>query len=286
MMVAEAWVHAERLGLYLRPDEYHQSFDFDLLEARWSAAEFAAIIERALSAAARVGASCTWVLSNHDVVRHATRYGLSDATQWRRWISDPIPEVPDALRGERRARAGALITLSLPGSAYVYQGDELALPEVVDLADEVRDDPVWRQTAGRERGRDGCRVPLPWEPDGPSFGFGSAAAWLPQPAEFARYAVSVQAADLGSTLQLYRQAIELRRRWFCADSDLEFLPAPHGVLAYRRGSGAVCIANMGTKPVRVDGEVLLASGPFSDGVLDPDVAVWLAPGETSVRSMG
>jgi len=277
MMVAEAWVHPERLPLYLRPDEYHQSFNFELLETPWDAGAFADVIERSAAAAAAVGASSTWVLSNHDVVRHATRYGLDDAAQWRRWLRSESPELPDNERGQRRARAAALITLALPGSAYIYQGEELGLYEVIDLPDEVRDDPVWRRTNHRDRGRDGCRVPIPWTPDGPSFGFGSGAAWLPQPEWFGPMSAAVQQSDPSSMFNLYRQALVVRHRYLCDDEDIEMLDLGGAeVLAFRRGSGLVCIANMGTATLDLPAaEVLLVSGPLTGGGLPADTAVWL-----------
>ena len=166
MMVAEAWVAAERRPLYLRPDEYHQAFDFDLLAAPWDARQFAAIIDESLSGASAVGSNSTWVLSNHDVVRHATRYGLPTEVDPERWLLDGPHEVLDADRGATRARAAALLTLALPGSVYVYQGDELGLPEAWQLPVEVLQDPIWHDSGHTVKGRDGCRVPIPWEPSG------------------------------------------------------------------------------------------------------------------------
>ena len=278
MMVAEAWVHPERLPLYLRPDEYHQSFNFELLETPWEASRFREVISRSTASAAAVGAASTWVLSNHDVVRHATRYGLSDASTWRWWLAETEPEAPDLERGRRRARAAALITLSLPGSAYVYQGEELGLYEVLDLPDEVRDDPIWHRTAHVHRGRDGCRVPIPWAPDGPSFGFGGDGSWLPQPAWFGPMSAAAQTGDPDSMLELYRRAIACRRRYLLGDEDLEMLDG-HGpdVVAYRRGSGVICLVNMGETPVSLPaGEIVLASGPVAD-TLETDTAVWIVP---------
>ena len=154
MMVAEAWVAADRLPLYLRDDEYQQSFNFDLLEAEWDAEEFSDIIERSVAAAEAVGAPSTWVLSNHDVMRHASRYGLPAGTNWRKWPIQGKPEEMDEALGQKRARAAALITLSLPGSTYIYQGEELGLPEVWDLPPEVLDDPTWERSGRTEKGRD------------------------------------------------------------------------------------------------------------------------------------
>ena len=283
MMVAEAWVAPHRLPLYLRPDEYHQSFNFSFLEAEWEAEPFRTVIAEGAAAAAAVDSTSTWVLSNHDVMREATRYGLPAGTNWRTW---PITGPTDALdpeTGLRRARAAALLLLGLPGSAYIYQGEELGLPEAWDLPAEVLDDPVWERSGNTQKGRDGCRVPLPWEADGPSLGFGSGASWLPQPSEWADLAAANQADDPRSVLSLYRAAIALRRQWATADEDLELLDLGPDVVTYRRGSGLTCVVNMGSSAVELPAhdELLLASdGSIEAGAeattLGPDQAVWLA----------
>jgi alpha-glucosidase len=276
MMVAEAWVLADRLPRYLRPGEYHQAFDFDLLKAPWDATSFTAIIHAAVTAAAAVGSTSTWVLSNHDVVRHATRYGLPGDVDPERWLLDGPHDVLDAARGLRRARAAALVTLALPGSVYVYQGDELGLPEVWDLPLDVLDDPVWEQSGRRRKGRDGCRVPIPWEPTGPSFGFGTGPAWLPQPASFGPMSAAAQLGVTGSTLELYRAALSLRRARLVADEAVAVAHLPGDVVDIDRG-GVRCLLNMGDAAVELPaGEVLLASGPLVDGRLPPDTAVWLS----------
>ena len=287
MMVAEAWVRPDRLPLYLRPDEYHQSFNFDFLEAPWDAATFRDVIASGSAAAADVGSTSTWVLSNHDVMREATRYGLPDDVDWRAWPAQGPADVLDPAVGARRARAAALLLLGLPGSAYVYQGEELGLPEVWDLPPEVLDDPVWVRSEGTRKGRDGCRVPLPWTPDGPSYGFGDGPPWLPQPPVFAELAASVQAGDPHSSLRLFRDAIALRRRHGASDEQIEVLGAADGadtdlgddVVAYRRGSGLLCVVNMGSEPVPLPdhSEVLLSSDPEGSigDTLEPDTAVWL-----------
>ena len=202
MMVAEAWVDPLRLPLYLRQDEYHQSFNFDFLEAPWDADGFAEIISASSKAAAEVGSTSTWVLANHDVMREVTRYGLPNDTNWRAWPVTGPAELLDVAKGVRRARAAALLFLGLPGSAYIYQGEELGLPEVWDLPEDVLDDPVWERSNHERRGRDGCRVPLPWTADGPSLGFGDGDPWLPQPADWSGLAAAVQSEDAGSSHQL------------------------------------------------------------------------------------
>ncbi len=276
MMVAEAWVDASRRPLYLRPDEYHQAFDFDLLTAHWSADEFASIIEASVASAHAVGSDPTWVLSNHDVVRHATRYGLPNDVEPGVWLLDGDRSLLDEARGARRAWAAALVTFALPGSAYVYQGDELGLPEVWDLPLDVLQDPIWDDSDHALKGRDGCRVPIPWEPTGESLGFGDGSAWLPQPPGFARLSAAVQEDDRSSTLNLYRAALAMRRTWLVDEVGFELVDHGPNVLAFRRGDGFVCVANMGDESVALpDGEVLLASGSISGHELPPDTAVWM-----------
>jgi alpha-glucosidase len=262
--VAEAWApNAERLSLYVRPDELHQAFNFHYLAAEWEAGALRAVIDESLAAAGSVGAPSTWVLSNHDVQRHATRYGGGEA-------------------GLRRARAASLLMLALPGSAYLYQGEELGLPEVLDLPDEVRQDPSFFRDNGQEGLRDGCRVPLPWSGDRPPYGFGPGASWLPQPPEWQRYTVEAQSGDPRSTLELYRSALRLRRELpGLGDGPLEWLDAPEGVLAFRR-PGFVCTANTTGQAVElpVPGRPLLGTAPveFADGRvrLPQDTCVWWA----------
>ncbi len=276
MMVAEAWVHADRLPLYLRSDEYHQSFNFDLLEAEWTAESFRTIISGSLEAADAVGATSTWVLSNHDVVRHATRYGLPLDLPWRKWISHGPFDAIDVELGTKRARAAALITLALPGSTYIYQGEELGLHEVWDLPNEVLDDPVWVRSGNTERGRDGCRVPIPWATDGPSFGFGDAQPWLPQPASFGPSSAAAQAEDAGSMLSLYKAAIDARGRHFADDRRIELLDLGEHVLAWTRGEDVVMVANMGAAPIELPaGELIVCSGPVDGDQLPPDTAAWI-----------
>ncbi|MFG2573451.1 glycoside hydrolase family 13 protein [Streptomyces sp. NPDC048481] len=277
--VAEAWVPGARRALYARPDELDQAFNFDYLQAGWDAEEIRAVITDSLAGARAVGASATWVLSNHDVVRHASRLMLPPGADLDAWLlsGGRAPRV-DERAGLRRARAATLLMLALPGSSYLYQGEELGLPEVADLPVEVLQDPVWEQTGRVRKGRDGCRVPLPWTTSGPSYGFGAAGAWLPQPPGFARYAVAAQDGVAGSTLELYRAALRLRRK-LLEGEELVWEPAsPPGVLSFARHDGWRCVANLsGAAVPSPPGEVLLSSVPLGDdGVLPPDTTVWLA----------
>ena len=281
MMVAEAWVSPERLPLYLRPDEYHQSFNFDFLTTPWARDEAFASIDQAIVAAASVGSTPTWTLSNHDVMRHASRYGLPNDVNWRTWPVTGPHDLLDPDLGLRRARAASLLLMALPGSVYLYQGEELGLPEVWDLPPEVLDDPVWENSGHQQMGRDGCRVPLPWTTDGPSFGFGSGAPWLPQPEFFGELSAEAQAANPDSTLSMYRRALALRAEHFTTDEEFAWIENDHAeTLAFRRGSGAICVVNYGDRPVGLPaGEVLLASADIDADTreLPGNAAAWLLP---------
>ncbi|QIS15165.1 glycoside hydrolase family 13 protein [Nocardia arthritidis] len=235
--------NAARSANYLRPDELHQAFNFHYLHTEWDAAEFRSVIDASIDAVSGAGATSTWVLSNHDVVRHVTRYGGGEL-------------------GTRRARAAALLTLALPGSAYLYQGEELGLAEVTDLPEEVLADPIWERSGRTERGRDGCRVPIPWSGAEPPFGFGpqGAAPWLPQPDHWVACTAEAQSGTPGSMLELYRSALALRRE-LLSHSDFTWRPGPDGVLAFDRGPSFRCTVNFTDEPVTVPvpGELLLSS---------------------------
>ncbi|NBM16537.1 glycoside hydrolase family 13 protein [Streptomyces sp. GC420] len=266
--VAEAWApSADRLALYVRPDELHQAFNFHFLQCPWDADRMREVVDASLAATGSVGAPATWVLSNHDVVRHATRYGEGET-------------------GLRRARAAALLMLALPGSAYIYQGEELGLPEVTDLPDEVRQDPSFFRANGQEGFRDGCRVPIPWTSDGSSYGFGPAGSWLPQPAHWGALSVEAQTGDPASTLELYRTALAVRREQpGLGDGPMAWLAAPEGVLSFSR-RGFVCVLNTNGAAMElpVPGRALLSSAPLEfpagsarDTVrIPPDCCSWWA----------
>jgi alpha-glucosidase len=280
--VAEAWVHPSRRPKYASPDGLGQAFNFDLLEANWSAGEFLRVITDNLSDAQRQGSSMTWVLSNHDVVRHATRYGLPpeehrEREHARNWLRSggTSPRLERGL-GLRRARAALLIMLALPGSAYLYQGEELGLHEVPDIPAGLLQDPVYTRTAGTEKGRDGCRVPLPWTADGPSFGFGPSAAHLPQPAWFGPLSVQAQERDPASTLSLYRDALRWRRKLQTTET-MEWMPGTNGqVLHFARPGGWRCVTNFGPGPVPLPhGTVIVTSVPVEGSQLPADTTAWL-----------
>ena len=281
--VAEAWVAAHRRARYASAEGLGQAFNFDLLEADFDARQFREVITFNLELAEQSGSSTTWVLSNHDVVRHATRYGLpprgDDQTKaGRDWLLSRgrEPELDRDL-GERRARAATLLEFALPGSSYVYQGEELGLHEVPDLPDGRRQDPAFFRNPGVDPGRDGCRVPLPWAGEGPSYGFGASEPDLPQPDWFAEHAVEVQESDPASTLNLYREALALRRRLQTAERMTWLETAGDEVLAFRRPNGWVCVTNFGDEATDLpDGEVLLTSVPLTDdGRLPGAATAWL-----------
>ncbi|HYO32777.1 MAG TPA: glycoside hydrolase family 13 protein [Nocardioidaceae bacterium] len=284
IFTAEAWVRSnERLAMYLRPDELHTAFQFDFLQSPWRADLLRQVIDDALETARAVAAPCTWVLSNHDVVRHVTRYARSQPahlvqSEWdrARWHRD----APDLEVGTRRARAAILLALALPGPAYLYQGEELGLPEVEDIPPELRQDPTWEMSGHTDPGRDGCRVPLPWSGDQPPYGFSPASAtsspWLPQPADWGRLAADHQKDDPHSMLRLYRAALHLRREHLEGLGVPEWVDSPDGALAFRRGA-VQCWVNTGPSEVPLPpGRVLLASGPLGDdGGLPTDTTVWM-----------
>jgi alpha-glucosidase len=240
---------AERVSDYVRPDELHLVFNFTLLHEPWDGDGMRAAIERTIASLARVGATASWVLETHDVPRLATRYG-------------------GGVDGLRRARAGALLLLALPGAAFLYEGQELGL-EDVELAAELRQDPIFFRTNGERLGRDGCRVPMPWTTEPPAFGFTTGAPWLPPPPEFGARSVAAEEGRDGSTLELFRTAV--RRR---PEGGFAWLDAPRGVLCFARDE-VVCAVNVDGEPYALpEGEVVVASEPVTDH-LPAGAAAWI-----------
>ncbi len=257
--IGEIWVFDnDDFAKYLRPDELHLGFNFRLVRAEFDADGIRAAIDNSLAAADLAGSAPTWCLSNHDVDREVSRYG-------------------DGAAGLARSRAMALVMLALPGAVFVYNGEELGLPNV-DLPDDALQDPVWERSDHVKRGRDACRVPMPWSGEDPPFGFSdSADTWLPMPQDWSALTVAKQDGVAGSTLSLFRQAIELRhRREPFAGGAIEWLDATTDALAFRCTDGLVCVVNTGSTAMPVpDGEILLASSELVDGALPPDSAVWI-----------
>lgn len=288
ILVAEAWLQpAERIAPYVRPDEMHQAFNFEYLQAAWDAPAQRDVITRSLAATAAAGAPATWVLSNHDVIRHTARLGLDVALTLDNGIDKGIgaggPQ-PDQALGLRRARAATLLMLALPGSAYLYQGEELGLPEHTTLPDQARQDPAWRRSDFTSPGRDGCRVPIPWQAEAPSYGFGpTGRSWLPQPPGWADYALDRQRGVPGSTYEMYRAALGRRRELGLGGGKLTWMNtgSPDGMLAFRNGS-TVVVTNFGAEPVSLStvvppgAKILHASAGLDDNTTVPaDVTVWL-----------
>ncbi|WP_341995225.1 glycoside hydrolase family 13 protein [Microbacterium sp. LWH7-1.2] len=277
-LAAEAWLPtAERTAQWVRPDEMHQAFNFPYLSTEWNAADLREVIDVSLRAFPGVGAPSTWVLSNHDVVRHASRLALTAENPQGHGIGPDSPGQPIPEVGLARARAATALMLALPGSAYLYQGEELGLPEVIDIPGDARQDPTWFRTNGERYGRDGCRVPIPWNADAPAYGFNqSGASWLPQPAEWATLARDAQTGVEGSTLELYRALLAERRARSLGAGSLEWIDG-YGTdaVAFRNGNVTV-IANTGSTPIALAGGIVIASsGPLADGELPGDTTVWL-----------
>jgi len=284
--IGEVWYDVPgTLRPYLATGGLPQVFNFQLILAGWQTAAFREAIDSALALTG--GSRAPWVLGNHDVARPASRYRLDEG-----FTPQTVAELialgdRNAEVGARRARAAALILLALPGSAYIYQGEELGLPEVTDIPDDARRDPAFRRTNAEHPGRDGCRVPLPWARTGTGFGFSltqdggrPAEPWLPQPPDWGRHSVDSQLADEHSFLGLYRTALRLRRvhpalgrgtlRWLDREDS--------SLLCFAREPGFILAANLGTAPAPLPAhrEVLLASGPVTGGGLPPDTAAWLS----------
>ena len=285
-LIGELWLpDPDRFAAYLRPDELHTAFNFAFLGCAWEAGALRAVIDETLAVHAPVHAPATWVLSNHDVPRHVTRYGRADTSFTLEYRQLGAPT--DRALGLRRARAALLLNLALPGSVYLYQGEELGLEEVEDIPDAMRQDPMFFRTGGENLGRDGCRVPIPWSGTEPPFGFSPAGAaeepWLPQPSAWRDRTVEAESGDPDSMLELYRGALAARRAQpALGDGPFAWLPSPDSVLVFSRGrhEAFFCVLNLSDRPVElpVSGTVVLSSGPLDGDRLPPDTAVWVVPG--------
>jgi alpha-glucosidase len=283
MAVAETWhPTSHRTYHYARPTELGQVFDFSLSKCAWDRDQFEAAVRRSLGHHLGGDGGLTWVLSSHDTVRHASRFALPADVSIDSWLlSDGSQPSIDPVVARRRARAATLLMLALPGSPYLYQGEELGLLEVADLPLAVLQDPTWERSGGAQKGRDGCRVPLPWTSDGPSFGFGDGRAWLPQPASFRDDAADAQEHREDSTLTMYRRALHLRRLLLIDDGTVEW---PSGqdpdVLHFRRANGWACIVNFSsTTKALPAGVVSLSSAPLDGRRLPAESAAWIIDGQ-------
>ena len=292
ILVGEIWLpDMDRFARYLRPDELHTAFNFDFLSRPWHAAGLRESIDLTLAAHAPVGAPSTWVLSNHDVTRPVTRLGREDSSFAFAAKRHGTPTDLDL--GRRRSRAAALLLAALPGSLYIYQGDELGLDEVDDLPVDLLQDPMYFRSGGTDPGRDGCRVPLPWSGSQSPFGFSPSNAdaepWLPQPASWADLTVETQQSEPGSMLNLYRAALRIRgSEPGLGDGPMAWLPSDHDVLAFRRGDRFVNVTNMSPIAITLPphAEILLTSADTVDGLLPPDATAWLVPAPETADHRG
>jgi alpha-glucosidase len=280
-MCAEAWVlPLSRMAKWVREDEYHQTFNFGYLETPWDRNALEKVVAESLREFGKVGAPSTWVLSNHDTIRHTSKYGVPSIPLHGQGIG-PDSEQPDEAMGLRKARAASAFMLGLPGGAYIYQGEELGLPEHTMLEGKYRQDPTWFRTNGEKVGRDGCRVPLPWEANGgPSFGFNTTGkSWLPAPESFKRYARDAQEGIAGSTLELYKRLIKERKEFAMGSGEFRFAPeySSDSTLGYVN-NGVLVISNFGPDSVNVPAGKLLVTTQHDltvEGVLEHDQTAWI-----------
>ncbi|MGW9412856.1 glycoside hydrolase family 13 protein [Arthrobacter cupressi] len=280
ILCAEANVDPiERMAAWVAPGQQHQAFNFPFLASPFAAEPLRAVVSRSLAAFDAVGAPTTWVLSNHDVVRHASRLGMADPGQGLGDGIGPDDPQPDTALGRRRARAASLFMLALPGSSYLYQGEELGLPDNTAIPAERRQDPTFHRTGGARVGRDGCRVPLPWRAGEAAHGFSpNGMSWLPQPRDWDELARDVQAADPASHLSVYRRALELRREFGLGTGSLAWAESwcRHGALAFVNGTILVML-NLGDEYLELpDLDILLSSQRRDGRVLAPGEAAWLS----------
>jgi alpha-glucosidase len=281
VMCGEAWVHPiSRMARWVRPGEYHQTFNFGYLETPWNKEKLQAVVTESLNAFGSVDAPSTWVLSNHDVIRHATRMGYDEIPRQGDGVG-PNYQQPDEAKGQRRARAASAFMLGLPGGAYIYQGEELGLPEHTTLENKYREDPTFFRTNGERVGRDGCRVPLPWEAGAnDSNGFSTTGkSWLPQPDSYRRYARSAQEGVAGSTLELYKALLKARKQFDMGNGEFRWAPEciTESSLAYIN-NGILVLSNFNGDPVIIPTGEILATTQHDltiEGELEHDHTVWI-----------
>ena len=287
--VSEAYTPEGPLQLlkYLTPDQFHSSFIFDLMLAPWIPSYVREAVENNYRVLAENGANFAWTLNNHDTHRSVTRYGRSIADDPSSFTGNNLVhrDAPvDIALGTRRNRAMIAFTAALPGTIYLYQGEETGLPEWLELPDNRREDPVFRRTNGEEKGRDGCRVPIPWTSDASSnYGFSAAAGadapWLPQPEWWGDFAADAQENDPSSILALYRAVMGTRDQFDPQDAIEWVLPDDPALVAFRRG-GILVVMNMSRSDATVPSDVLGSAQAFlqtdgGNGALVPaNSTVW------------
>ena len=264
--VAEANVSADALVKYASTEELGQSFNFELLEANFSAHDFKTIIDRAINSSKKNGSSTTWCLNNHDQMRPATKFGLLPTVDRVRWRNSNGTSSPlDVKLGTQSAVAASMLIMALPGCTYIYQGEELGLHEVIDIPEDQIQDPQYLRNLKVDKGRDGCRVPLPWTKTGSSFGFGDGGSHLPQPKNFGEYSIEAESADLTSPLSIFRKALALRKELLAPEEITWHETGDSNVLHFSRPNGLHCITNFGRNYYNFDGigELIHASGPLA-----------------------
>ncbi|CAB4536908.1 unannotated protein [freshwater metagenome] len=286
MAVAEAWVSpAERIARYVRADELQNSFNFEMLTTLWKPEEIKKKIDNSIASLIEVGAPPSWVFNNHDVVRSIDRLDLGLTNHGDTTFSrQGDPKKLNIARGTLRAKSATLMALALPGGTYLYQGEELGLPEVRDIPEDRLTDPRWKMSGYTDRGRDGCRVPLPWisEPTG-GFGFSTNdlleldQAWLPQSPWMGNFSADSQDGVAGSTLTMYQEALAIRKtEEGLGDGPMTWIQAGDDVVAFSRPGNFACYINFGS-PIEVPAgaKVLISSGPLDGNSIPTDTAVWL-----------
>ncbi len=286
MAVAEAWVSpAARIARYVRADELQNSFNFEMLTTLWKADEIKAKIDNSMAALVEVGAPPSWVFNNHDVVRSVDRLDLGLTNNGESTFTrQGDPAKFNIARGTLRAKSATLMTLALPGGTYLYQGEELGLPEVRDLPEDRLTDPRWKMSGYKDRGRDGCRVPLPWKTE-PTGGYGFSTndlleldqAWLPMSPWMGNFSAESQDGIAGSTLTMYREALALRKlEEGLGDGPMTWIEAGKDVVAFSRPGNFACYINFGAAlEIPAGATVLISSGPLAGNTLPTDTAAWL-----------
>lgn len=290
MAVSEAWVNPpSRSALYVRPDELANTFNFDFLTVKWRSEPLKKSIDASMAGMAEVGAPVTWVLSNHDVVRVVNRLEaefVSEGETEKAAESITATRTFDHVRANQRARSAALLMLALPGAVFLYQGEELGLPEVLDIPTERLQDPIWKMSGNKERGRDGCRVPLPWKTtEAGAFGFSSnveitrTSSWLPQPEHWGEYSAEGQEAQESSMLRLYRTALRHRKtNPSLMNEYFSWLDSPHHSFIFTRAQDEsfLCIVTFEAGESIPPGYmVLMSSQNIEEGRIPPNTTVWL-----------
>lgn len=289
MAVSEAWVNPpSRSALYVRPDELANTFNFDFLTVKWGCDSLKSSINRSIEGMAEVGAPVTWVLNNHDVVRAVNRLEMDFISARGEETVHETSETEffDNERANWRARSAAMLMLSLPGAVFLYQGEELGLPEVLDIPVERLQDPIWEMSGKKERGRDGCRVPLPWSGSAKgAFGFSANSAitpdqsWLPQPKNWGLFSAEEQENSANSMLNLYRKAINVRRTHpALLGTTFSWQESTPGTFEFTRGEDEdfLCLVTFEIgRPLPSGYEVILSSQEIVLGLVPPDTTVWL-----------